>query len=443
MTAEDLNSAVRIVRIPAQDHNDDWPEPLAEEAYHGLAGEIVRTIEPHSEADPAGILIQLLIAFGNVVGREPHFIVEADRHGVNGFVTLVGESSRGRKGSSWGHIRSLLEQVDEDWATNRIESGLSSGEGLIWAVRNPIIKRQKAKEGEGDADGYSESEVDSGVADKRLLVLESEFASTLRIMGRDGNTLSPVLRNAWDRGDLHSLTKNSPARATGAHISIVAHVSKAELRRYFDRTEIANGFGNRFLWVCVQRSKLLPEGGKLTPKDLEPYVAHLRRAVVFARNTGEMKRDDYARLVWIEVYPDLSESKPGLFGAITARAEAQVMRLATIYALLDMSPAIKNEHLLAALAVWEYAEASARFIFGDSLGDPVADEILRALRNNPSGLTRTNIRDLFGRNRYADSITRALELLVQYGLARAEKRQIDGSKKPTEWWFATTKGEEP
>lgn len=39
-----------------------WPEPLDEEAYYGLAGEIVKTIAPHTEADPAGLLLQLLTA---------------------------------------------------------------------------------------------------------------------------------------------------------------------------------------------------------------------------------------------------------------------------------------------------------------------------------------------------------------------------------------------
>src|SRR5438309_1857285 len=55
-------------------------------------------------------------------------------------------------------------------------------------------------------------------------------------------------------------------------------------------------------------------------------------------------------------------------GAMTSRAEAQVMRLAMIYALLDCSEAIRVEHLEAALAVWQYAEASVNHVFGGSAG---------------------------------------------------------------------------
>jgi hypothetical protein len=87
--------------------------------------------------------------------------------------------------------------------------------------------------------------VDHGVSDKRLMVLEAEFASSLRVLGRDGNTLTAIIRQAWDPGDLRGLTKNSPAEATGAHISIIAHITRDELPRYLDSTESGNGFGNR------------------------------------------------------------------------------------------------------------------------------------------------------------------------------------------------------
>jgi hypothetical protein len=128
---------------------------------------------------------------------------------------------------------------------------LSSGEGVIWEVRDQIIKM--AKEGKGAGASLVEEVVDHGVPDKRLLVIESEFSGALRVMQREGNILSRVLRDAWDRGDLATMTKNSPARATGAGISIVGHITAAELRECLDRTDMANGFANRFLFACVRR----------------------------------------------------------------------------------------------------------------------------------------------------------------------------------------------
>ena len=94
-----------------------WPDPLEEEAYYGLAGEVVRTIEPHSEADPAALLVQFLVAFGNAVGRGPHFQVEADKHATNIFALVVGETSKARKGTSLGHILRLFNLADPEWVT--------------------------------------------------------------------------------------------------------------------------------------------------------------------------------------------------------------------------------------------------------------------------------------------------------------------------------------
>jgi hypothetical protein len=407
---------------PSKREGQSWPDPPEADAFYGLAGDIVRTIEPHSEADPVALLVQFLVAFGIAVGRGPYFTAEADRHYTNLFLVLVGRTSKSRKGTSWGHINRLFEDIDESWR-DHVKSGLSSGEGLIWAVRDPVVKNDTA---------------DLGVQDKRLLVFEAEFASTLRVLDRQGNTLSAIIRDAWDKGNLETLAKNSPAKTTGAHIGIVAHITRDELRSYLNRTETGNGFANRFLFLCVKRSKALPEGGKLNPADLDSLRIRLGEAMEFARNACEMKRDPEASAIWAEVYEELSGDKLGLFGAVTTRAESQVLRLSCLYGLLDKSAVVRKPHLLAALALWEYAENSARFIFGDSLGDPMADELLTALRSKPEGMTRTEIRDFFGRNRRADEIGRALTMLAEHGLASFRAGEETGGRA-AEVWFAVGK----
>lgn len=401
----------------------EWPAPPADAAFSGLAGEIVSTIDPHTEADSVALLVQVLISFGAVVGRRPHARAEADRHGINLWAALVGRTAKGRKGTSWGHVRRLFEAVEADWSQH-VAHGLSSGEGLMWAVRDPIMKGDEL--------------VDAGISDKRLLIIESEFASTLRVLARDGNTLSAILRTAWDSGDLRTMTKHDPARATGAHISIIVHCTKDELLRYLNATEAGNGFANRFLWICCRRSKVLPDGGRIQDVDFAPLVQRLREAVAFAAGVDELKRDPGARALWHQVYPELSEGRPGLLGAVTARAEAQVMRLACVYALLFRSYVVTRSHLEAALAVWDYCAQSAAYIFGASLGDPVPDEILRALRMAPEGMTRTEIRDLFGRNRSGAELGRALGVLAEHGLIARVEADRGEPGRPAEMWRATT-----
>jgi hypothetical protein len=411
-----------------------WPDPLNEAAYHGLAGEFVRLVEPISEADPVALLVQFMAGFGSVIGRSAYFTVEQTRHFMNIFAVIVGQTAKARKGSSWSHVLRVFEACDSVWAADRVKGGLSSGEGLIWHVRDPIYKMEAVKERGRSTGEYQEICIDRGVEDKRLLVQEAEFSTVLRMTERDGNTLSAIIRKAWENGNLESLTKNSPAKASSAHISLVGHIVKDEVKRYLGRTEAGNGFANRFIWLCAKRSKAICEEIPPDAVNFSPFITRLKAAIDTAKATTLLRRDEGAQDIWREVYPKLSEGAPGLFGAVTSRAEAQVMRLACLYALLDGAALVRATHLRAALALWEYSEASARFIFGDALGDPMADEILRALRNNLDGLTRTQISDLFGRNRDRGQIGRALGTLLELGLVQMVAEGTDG--RSAERWFA-------
>ncbi len=390
-----------------------WPV-LRPEALHGLAGQVTRLISPHTEADDAAILFQTLAAFGVAVGRTPHYLVESDRHHANLFLAIVGNTAKGRKGTSWGRVKRLMETVDPT-LSERLESGLSSGEGLMWAVR----------------DG---SEDHDAAQDKRLLVVEAELSSPLKVMAREGNTLSATVRNAWDTGTLRSLTKNSPAKATNAHVGIIGHITKTELLRHLDATEFANGFANRFLYVCVRRSKVLPFGGNLDDEALTGLGRELSRVLSTVKSFERVTMSAETRKSWAEIYSELSDAKPGLFGALIARSEAQVLRLALLYALLDTSRTIELPHLEAALACWDYCEASARYLFGESLGDAVADTILGALANSQGGMTRTEISALFSRNAKAAQIDRALSSLKDANLAAPVSKPNPAGGRPSEVW---------
>lgn len=427
-------SVASVASVAAEDTRSKRPEPLGRAAFHGIAGEFLDLVDPHTEADPPSLLLQFLTHFGNVIGRGPHFVAEEDRHYTNLFICLVGETSKARKGTSHGRVIARMTDVDPTWAETRVPSGMSSGEGLIWQVRDPIEKNVLVSK-RGQEPRYETVIADEGVDDKRLLVFEGEFASTLRVLGREGNTLSAIIRRAWETGNLRALTKNSPAQATGAHISIVGHITKTELLRYLDRTELGNGFANRILWICARRSKLLPDGGRLHEVDFTGFTKRLAVAVTHAQGVEELRRDEDARALWYEVYEELSEGRPGLFGAVTSRSEAQVMRLACIYALLDCDNQIGLSHLQAALEVWRFSEDSARYVFSDNLGDPVADEILRALRASPEGLTRTQIRDLFSKHD-SSGVGRALNSLHELGVADFEHEPTGG--RPAERWQART-----
>ena len=342
---------------------------IAPEAFHGLAGRIVKAIEPYSEADPVAILSHVLVATGNMIGRGPHALVEKTEHTCGEFVVLVGDSAKGRKGQAWSTPRYLLSQADEMWAKTRIKSGLSSGEGLIANVRDE--RWGLNRKGERVLE-------DEGELDKRLLVIEPELATILRRMLGETNSLSAVIREAWETGNLSTLTKNTPLKATGAHVSIIAHTTREELVTSLTEADRVNGFANRFIYLLVRRSKCLPEPAPVPDAVLAPLIRELRDVAQARRHT--LVRDHEARALWATIYPALSEGEPGLLGAVLARAEAHVLRLSVLYAVLDRAAAIQPDHLRAALAIWDYSEASARRIFGERLGLCMADVILANLR---------------------------------------------------------------
>ena len=412
----------------------EWPT-LGEEALSGLAGEIVHTISPHTEADPVALLAQLVTYFGAVSGRSASHKVGETRHHANLSACLVGASSRGRKGSAFDYVQACvlpIDHTDFTWSYDNIIGGCGSGEGVIAAVRDPIMKRERIKD-PGELPRYEEVEVDGGVLDKRLLIYESEFSSVLKVCEREHNLLSEVLRKAWDHGHLRNTTKTSPLKATDAHISLIGHITMDELQKTLTTTAAANGFANRILWFCVKRHGRLPEGGALSAQDLGALRAKFRSAVKTASTIKRMERDDEARLAWDAVWDDLTEDRPGLVGCLLARAEAQVLRLSMIYALLEGSAVIRHAHLNAALALWQYVEASVWYLFGTSLGDPTADTVLAALDQAPKGLTRNHVltQTLHGNVR-ADELDRVLRLLQRLELVTVSQQTTGRRGRPAE-----------
>ena len=396
-----------------------WPAPLGEAAYHGLTGDFVQLIEPHTESDPAALVFQFLTYAGNTFGDKAFFLVEDTRHYPNLFVTVIGATASARKGTSRKRVGRLFREAVPDWEADCITSGLSTGEGLIARVRDP--EYQENKKGETEL-------VHAGAKDKRLLIVEEEFSRPLRAMERSSNTLPSVMRQAWDGDRLSILTREDPIKASGATISIIGHITIDELRAELTDVNAANGFGNRFLWPLVTRSKSLPFGGDECADGIVEIATRLREAIKTSP-AGVIRFDELARHRWIAVYEGLNEDHPGLYGSLIARSPAQVIRVALIYALVDQQSMIGLAHLEAGFEVVRFSNDSVRHVFGDSTGNRIADTIRQALRSNEDGMTRTEINvELFGRNVKAERINDALAELLAAGKIRKARRDATGGR---------------
>jgi hypothetical protein len=414
---------------------DDWPvlDPMA---LHGLAGEYVRTVAPHTEAPAIGLLMHFLTFFGNAVGRTA-WVFGDGRHYPVIYTMLAGRTSKGRKGTAELQARHPFEVADAIWELNNFNSTISSGEGILDQIRDAGEPKRDKRTGQMIVE-------DQGVADKRLMLCVREFASAFDNMQRPGNTASATIRDLWDSPRvIKPATKHSKIKVTGAHVSIMAHMTINELRSKLDSNSATNGFGNRFLYACSKRENIRSRGGKFnaeTTAKLGKIARDLKEALAMAKQREEMFRTAAADETWDALYMQLTVDQPGLFGDLTARSEPQVLRLALIYALLDQSEAIECCHLKAADALWRYCEDSARHIFGDSLGNPFADDVLRLLKQAGSrGLSRREIYAAFGNNPNKAKLSTALTLLATCGRAKCIEKPGTGfgASAMIERWFAT------
>ena len=386
-------------------------------ALYGPLRDFIKDVEPETEADVASILVQSLVAIGNYIG--PQFYRYAgDQQRGKLFVVIVGNSAKARKGTSWNLVSSLMREVDLTYSQKRIISGLGSGEAIIGKLRPN--QEQLAND------------------DPRLLISGGEFSQILSVMKREGSTLSAVVRNAWDNHPLENHTKVESISIPNHHISIISHITRDELTRQMNGQELYNGFANRFLFFWSQRSKSLP-----FPKEVSPDV-FAKHGYLIRDRVNRLKSDKAegfglspsATSKWSEVYNFLSRDRYGLLGAVLSRAEAQVLRMALVYAVLDESRWIDLPHLEAALALWDYAEQSAEVIFNKESDKGSNEAKIRRLLSLSNRVSRTDVSGYLNNNCTSNEIDRVRDFLLKEGTILVSQEK-NNKGRPREIWALT------
>ena len=347
--------------------NAPRPDPAC---LYGLVGEVARAGGDTTEANPFAIAANFIAFMGCAVGRGPFMPVGNTWHHSRQFMLHIGRSGRGRKGdavSLISRIEYALRKLNPEATPKVHRGGLSSREGLVYLIH----------------DGYTEGKTEvEAIHDKRLLVIESEFANVLHQSKREGNTLSAALRDCWDGVSMKPATKSSRLWATDPHISLMGAVTPTELLGLMASRELTNGFANRFLMFWAERNKMLAFP-RATPQDtVDALAKRVLEVLKFCQSERWVEKD----CIRVELSPEarkryevlykteLNDNSAGeRITALIERRAPMLLRLAMLFALCDQTTTVELHHINAALAWIRYSVDSIKFIFG-SAADEVAVE---------------------------------------------------------------------
>lgn len=418
---QQLAKAVPAIAVEAEGPAPLAPPTMRPEGFPPLVRAIVDAACASSEAHPVAVAANVIAWFGAAVGRVAFQRIGDMKIHCRVDLIVAGKSGKARKGTAETTAREVFRRADavqrRQAGTKNVlrfhDGGLSTGEGLAWAIRDAV---------EGDEKGKG---ADPGIIDKRLVVIEPEFANVLAQVKREGNTLSATLRNLWDGRDLEPLTKTSQTRASHPHVVVIGHITGFELRIKATDNDAANGLLNRFIIVHVHRPKLVPLPEPTPDAVLDDQAQRLAVAIDYATKGDPHQRDKHevvmtpeAKDVWCELYPAITRDRDGKAGSLMARSEVYARMLAMIFALMDCRSEIEPCDIFAALAWVDYWAASVAYVFhGDDQADadddgldPFTAEVLRLVQARP-GIKLSEVQDHWHRKRIPQ-VKAALERLL-------------------------------
>lgn len=348
------------------------PQPDLECLY-GLIGEVAHAGSDGTETNAFAIAANFMAYLSCAIGRGVYLPIGNTRHHTRLFCLHIGRSGRGRKGDAVSlvlRIDTALRSIDESFAPQIHRGGLSTREGLAALIH----------------DGFKHGRNEVGaIEDKRLWVVESEFANVLHQGRRDGNTLSAALRDCWDGIDLKPATKSNRVYASDPHVCLSGAISPSELRGLMSAREMSNGFANRFLMIWAERVRMLPFPKETSQAVVEHLARRTLEVLAFVRADHHDEREHlkmelspqaqwrYAQLYRGELHDGVDD---GAIGALLERSAPMLLRLAMLMALTDLQTRIEAQHIDAAMAWIRHATASVRFVFVSAAEDARLSQVV-------------------------------------------------------------------
>ena len=394
--------------------------------FHGVLGRhALAWAETTRSMDPHGIMLASLVMAGNVIGRGPHQVILAGRHGTNLYGVLGGPTGGGKSRAVKAAEALVLPAADENWRKTRRIFQLSSGEGMVVRVAG-------AQLGEGEA--------------PRLMIRLHELEGALDAQARDGCTLSSRLREAFDGDEMQVNTKEGRVAADLHHLSMIAAIPDRAIKQRKRRAPMLQHYGwaNRMLDFYVHaESEAFPQ--ELAPSRLAAFQKELASVLEWAS-----KLDDVIELtpaaveLWKVVFKQVMWPSER-YAEIFERGHCLTRRVAMILALLDGSKQIDHQHINAAAAIWFYSRASVEHILGGPMpvGSDLVQKVLVHLQDaheaNPANpwMLRSALFPKLGGHVTSEELGAALKALEARGWAESRVDAVRGKGRRGEYWRVT------
>jgi hypothetical protein len=442
-----VNGAVRFPASDEPDHHRNAPAPDPVCLY-GLIGEVARAGSENTEANPYAIALNFLAYLCAAIGRGAYTYVGNTRHHARLFTLHVGRSGRGRKGDA----ASLVHRIDmavraagECTAPQVHSGGLSTREGLALMIHDGWTMGKK---------------VVQPIHDKRLWVIESEFANVLHQGKRDGNTLSTALRDAWDGVSIKPATKGHPrVWASDPHICLSGAVTPGELHGLIEARDLTNGFANRFLVIWAERTTMVPFPKATSQAEVDALAERVAEVIRFTGGDGCAKTDVHditmnqaAQALFSELYStELNDQSGGEKVSTLLERRAPVLRrLSMLFALCDLKKEVDVRHVEAALGWIRYWTDSVKFIFSDAASEvataetnATAQKILDFLEMRNRATRSELSKDCFGGHQTKAVLDAALDELLSSSPPRVVVKTVPRPKgapgSPTKYYLLAVK----
>lgn len=397
-----------LLGLPQGFEFPDDPDPVA---FTGELGRMLEDIEAGTDASRVGLLGALIAVYGAMIPGRAYFHRDQTS---SPFIALVGESAIGRKGTAMYRVLDVAGRTHNVVTVNRILlDGIASGEALV----STLVARHERDLNEPTVG----------------LIFEEEYATLLAARGREGSTLDPRMRQAFDGGPLsHRKVSGTIVLNPPYWTPAIVGITPKELRERIEGGTLQTGSGNRWLYLPVRRRDLEPTN---QPPEFR-YELHIKleeaRRDALSRRTALGVEQAVTRAL-AEYNSFLAEHTTGIAYDLTKRYSVIAFRVALVHALVDGDKTVAADHLERAIALTEYARRGIPWVFGDTVGDPLAALLFRELvaagRLTRTQITRFVIRDPQKRQAAIDEllrINRAVLVQVQTrGRVRHELRPAE------------------